>query len=390
MSQGEPERPFAVISVSRNLYVLDTEPGRESLTRYGAASREPEAASELDVRVLALLVRERGRVVTYEQFKESNPSLTALKVRQGVSGINKLWPEAIANQHGTGYRLMLEVELLSEAARGARLRAWFADQAPSLLSVREGFVVFLETLGRYFDGQVAVQRWVALLFALAPFASLVSWNLLCRLLGWPYWMGRSELLQQDVRLQGFHSFGWGFATTLPVIVAARLVDYSPRDLWHRSRRFLAHEVPVITAYALSGGLAGFGFYHPNVRGWIEAFGWSYLATEVVLVFLWSSWMAVATASSFYLTLEWTPGTFRRALALAWFSVFLLTVPAVSAFVWLVPDTGDFEQARGLLAHLAMTAGLVCGAVLTLQETAPEAPQRRFELGWLRSPSESEG
>ena len=391
-----PDSSYAVFRIGRQPFVLDTRAEHLNLERYSGTGKPTESVAGLKLWLLAQLIEARGDLVRYQQVVERAAAVGDSLANADIPEDNQPLAKAVhyinkeLKRHGEsennpiesrrkrGYRFTPAVEFLAKSEidgylERQRQREIHEDRSEDIAEVKDAMAGFFEVLGRYLDGKVEIRRWVVILCAMAPFASLVCWNLSCKALGWPYWMGRSHLLASGESLAGGAAFVWGFATTLPVIIAARLVDYPPPDWSQRIRKFLAQEMEILFFYASFGGLAAFVFYNVDLRGWFESRELTPVVTEFWMVLLWSSSMSIATSISFWAVYKWSPGAYFRVFLVQLMTVLLFTVPAVTFFVWLVPYTGDFEQARGLLAQLAMTGGLVCGILLTLSRAASGSP-----------------
>jgi hypothetical protein len=208
-----------------------------------------------------------------------------------------------------------------------------------------------------------IRGWYFWMFALALLVPLLTsslWTGLCLLFGWPYLLG-----QKGVELQGWHAAVWGFVTFLPIFVAVarlRKLDLR-RGYW----------AGVSLAYGLCGAVGGFLFYNSGVRSYLEATSLPSSGRELLIIGCWSIVTPLVAALAILLPRArhvFDPHLFLRHALLPWAACWV----AFLYFLLVARGQADgeiFVPMRGLIAHVALSAGSLLALVSTLRTEEAE-------------------
>jgi len=147
-----------------------------------------------------------------------------------------------------------------------------ADLAIECMSLSVMSGIEMEVPG---DDRSSIQQPVIIISCalLAAVTGGVLWNLLNRILHWPYFMGSA-----GESLHGLHALIWGLVTTVPIPLPLLILNRS--DRW---RRLVA---PMIL-FIIMGTLSAMAFFSLNIREIVESIGWSYQWQEITLVVIYS-------------------------------------------------------------------------------------------------------
>ena len=143
---------------------------------------------------------------------------------------------------------------------------------------------------------------------------------------------------------------------MPVILGAQLL----------TRPF---DPSVIGAYTLCCGLGSNLFYDSVIRDVVEAQRWAYGLQEFVIILIWSFIMSSSAALSLFFTgadaaRSWMP--VPAAVLVCGSALVLVYFPARAMIGALRPlEKTQDDQLRGLVAGIALRAGLFAGTVASL-------------------------
>jgi hypothetical protein len=169
----------------------------------------------------------------------------------------------------------------------------------------------------------------------------ILWNVLNRILGWPYFMG-----SPGEGLRGMPAFVWGLITTAPIP--------APLLLLHRKQERRRMVVPALL-FTLLGGLSALAFYSSGLRGIIEGLGLAYGLQESIIVVVFALFLSVPPYASAVL---WPPRPSRAGRSAA-----AAAAPAAAALtgllVTLVIDrpVPEVLQLRGFVVGFTLRLAL---------------------------------
>jgi hypothetical protein len=233
----------------------------------------------------------------------------------------------------------------------------------NLVGLLSGLITLSGVVIAFFRWYLRIHPTPVFVLILACFAAVlggVLWNVLCRVIGWPYHMGGS-----GNEPHGFHAFVWGLLTLGPIVVLSLLIIRKPQlPDWLSLLKLLAtNDSLLIVTYGVLGGFAAVLFYDSGLRKMIESAHLSYPLQELIIVVLWSAvlssaaylsfpvvWLITRNIKTIFSPLIQVP----LAIGLSFFSVLV--------FLCFAAYTPMFDQLRGLFAGFALRLGLFCGLI----------------------------
>jgi hypothetical protein len=150
--------------------------------------------------------------------------------------------------------------------------------------------------------RIGIGHWSVLLGALfAAVCGGIAWNVLNRILGWPYFMGSAAQA-----LRGSRALVWGLVTMAPIPVPLLL----PGPGAKRARRLL----PAVL-FTLVGGASALLFHSSGVREAIEHLGLGYALQETIIVVVFGLVLSVPPYLAALLAGPRRPGVSRLLVTL---------------------------------------------------------------------------
>lgn len=196
--------------------------------------------------------------------------------------------------------------------------------------------------------------WVFALALLVPLLTSSLWTGICLLFGWKHLLG-----QKDVPLVGLPSAVWGFVTFGPIFAAVAQL----RRMYRRATYWAG----VSFAYGLCGAAGGFIFYSV-LLSYLKKISSPPSGRELIIIGIWAILTSCSAALALLLPsakrvfdprLFWKHAAFPWAFCTAAFFYFLLIARGAA-------DTDIFVPLRGLIAHVALSAGAFLGLVSSLR------------------------
>jgi hypothetical protein len=192
----------------------------------------------------------------------------------------------------------------------------------------------------------------------ASLAGGIVWNVLNRVLGWPFFMGGNE-----AAFGGIYTVVWGVVTNAP-IPAMLVLLYRGRT----GRRLTVMSL----VFTLIGGAAAFAFYSSGVRAAIEALGFSYPAQETIIVVIFGLALSVPALIGAIVALP------RVRLTLRHGAVLLLPAAAtlIAFLLTLTIDrpVSEVVQLRGFVVGFALRLTLFFSLFVVVKRSIDEAPK----------------
>jgi len=186
--------------------------------------------------------------------------------------------------------------------------------------------------------KIGLEQWPVLLGALfAAVCGGIAWNLLNRILGWPYFMGST-----GEPLRGWRALVWGLVTMAPIPAPLFLLSRKPG----RARLVL----PAVL-FTLTGGASALLFHSSGVRGAIENLGFDYALQETIVAAVFALVLSVPPHLAALLAGRRRPGPARFMATL-----FAPTAAVLLGFlVTLVIDrpVSEVLQLRGFVVGFAL-------------------------------------
>jgi hypothetical protein len=210
-------------------------------------------------------------------------------------------------------------------------------------------------------------RWSLWIILGAVFAAITGgllWNMLNRILGWPYYMDGA-----DDSLRGFHALVWGLVTTAPIPFAL-LFPYG-----RGMRRGLLMPALLVT---LSGALSALVFYSSGLRATVEGLQISYAIQETIIVIGFAACLSLpALVAAILAAPHRDPSTGREPTRV----VAALLLPTAAAVVALLVTlmierpVVEILQLRGLVVGFAFRLALFFSLFLVTGSRSPGVPIR---------------
>lgn len=207
---------------------------------------------------------------------------------------------------------------------------------------------------------VSVVVFIVVCFMVAPLIGGVAWNYLCKLVGWPFYMGG-----EGNEPRNMHAFIWGFVTVFPLVLFAVLVTgkRAVATRMHIIKWFVSFDALTVLAYSSAVGIGAVVFYNMEVREFAFLIGAVPAFREIAVVVIWSSILSVF--AGMYLFAHQCIRARKAAYPVlfgSFASVFFCFCALSLYYSAYNPINDPLGQVRGIAAGYSLRFGLLCGLI----------------------------